>query len=131
MAQVELGQEVCHFCGLRQSGQSLDINFDGLYRYNLKEQMFDKIDLSGVFPNGENTDSDLFMVFVDAADKVWITGGGGVVRCVYRNGKLSADGFWPVFIPISFSQDEAGRVWIGTLGEHIYIIRYRKSWTEV
>lgn len=55
--------------------------------------MFDKIDLAGVFPNGENTDSDLFMVFVDAADKVWITGGGGVVRCVYRNGRLSADGF--------------------------------------
>lgn len=95
---------------------------DGLYRYNLKEQMFDKIDLAGVFPNGENTDSDLFMVFVDAADKVWITGGGGVVRCVYRNGRLSADGFWPIFFPLSFSQDGAGRVWIGTLGEHLVYI---------
>ena len=95
---------------------------DGLYRYNLKEQMFDKIDLSGVFPNGEITDSDLFMVFVDDADKVWITGGGGVVRCVYSNGRLSADGFWPIFFPLSFSQDEDGRVWIGTFGEHLVYI---------
>lgn len=92
---------------------------DGLYLYDSKNQVFKEIDLSELFASYNSDKWDISMVFVDDEDKIWLTGGGGVLKCAQRNGELVPDGFWPVFMPLSLSQDADGRVWIGALGEYV------------
>lgn len=95
---------------------------DGLYRYNYRSQDFKKIDLAAVFKDQSAEKSDISTVFVDKDDNVWMAGGIGVARCRYRGGKLTADQFWPVMMPMSLSQDKDGRVWVGAMGEHVHYI---------
>ena len=95
---------------------------DGLYLYNSEDKLFRKIDLAELFKSQSADKWDISTVFVDKDDHVWLTGGIGVVECMYRNGKLRVNRFWPVMMPMSVSQDRSGRVWIGAMGENLHYI---------
>ena len=95
---------------------------DGLYLYNSKEQLFKKINLAELFKWQAADKWDISTVFVDRDDHVWLSGGAGVVECIYSNGKLRVNRFWPVMMPLSISQDRSGRVWIGAMGENLHYI---------
>lgn len=95
---------------------------DGMYLYNSRKQMFRKIDLAELFASQDAQKWDISSVFVDKDDNLWLTGGLGVVRCSFDGEKLRMNGSWPVFMPIAVSQDDAGRIWVGSLGENIYYI---------
>lgn len=95
---------------------------DGMYHYNAEKDVFRKVDFVKLFSNADADDWDINSVFVDRDDNVWMIGNGGVVRCRYEDGWLMTDGYWPVFMAISLSQSEDGRVWIGAMGESVYYI---------
>ena len=95
---------------------------DGFYQYNSREQIFRKIDLTKVLKTPEADKWDVTSVFVDKDDRVWLAGSGGVVRCVYVSGNLTLEHMWPVFMPMSMSQDKGGRVWIGAMGEYLHYV---------
>lgn len=95
---------------------------DGLYLYNSETELFQRIDLRKLFKFEGGDKLDISYVFVDRDDKVWLTGGGGVYRCVYDGVTLKVEKFWPVFFPMAMSQDDAGRVWVGAVGETVYYI---------
>ena len=95
---------------------------DGMYLYNSRKQIFRRIDLAELFASQDAEKWDMSSVFVDKDDYVWLTGGIGIVRCSFDGEKLKVNGFWPVFMPIALSQDNDGRVWIGSMGENIYYI---------
>ena len=95
---------------------------DGMYLYDSREHSFRKIDLASLFGSRDAGKWDISSVFVDKDDHVWLTGGLGTVRCRYDRGKLSRIGSWPAFMPISLSEDSAGRIWIGSMGENVHYI---------
>ncbi len=95
---------------------------DGLYQYNSQKQVFRKINLAELFQLQNADQWDISAVFVDRDDRVWLVGGGGVVRCSYVSDRLSVDKMWPVFMPMALSQDRDGRVWIGSMGEYVHYI---------
>ena len=95
---------------------------DGMYLYNSREQIFRKIDLAELFATSSADKWDISSVFVDKDDHIWLAGGAGTVKCRYDRGRLYVTGYWPVFMPISFSQDKEGRIWIGTMGENVHYI---------
>lgn len=95
---------------------------DGIFQYNSREQILRKVNMAELFSTELADQWDMSMIFVDDDDNVWMTGAGGVVKCVYENGRLSVDGAWPVFFPFSISQDAAGRIWIGVYGEYLMYI---------
>ena len=95
---------------------------DGLYLYDSKSAIFKKIDLGRLF-NFETADKmDISYVFVDSKDKIWLTGPTGVARCRADGDDLKLEKLWPLFFPMAVSEDTAGRVWIGTMGENVYYI---------
>ena len=95
---------------------------DGLYLYDSKSAIFKKIDLGRLF-NFETADKmDISYVFVDSKDKIWLTGPTGVARCRADGDDLKVEKVWPLFFPWAVSEDTAGRVWIGTMGENVYYI---------
>ena len=95
---------------------------DGLYLYDSKSAIFNKIDLGRLF-NFETADKmDISYVFVDSKDKIWLTGLTGVARCRADGDDLKLEKLWPLFFPWAVSEDTAGRVWIGTMGENVYYI---------
>ena len=95
---------------------------DGLYHYDSSSEVFGKIDLAALFAYDEAGSWDISSIFVDRDDNLWLAGGAGVVRCSYSNGHLATNGFWPIFMPLSFSQDKDGRIWIGAMGENAFYI---------
>ena len=95
---------------------------DGLFRYDSSSEILSKIDLAALFEFDAAEDWDISSIFLDNDDNVWLTGGAGVVRCSYSAGRLAVNGFWPVFMPLSISQDGSGRIWIGAMGENAYYI---------
>ena len=95
---------------------------DGMYHYNAQSDIFRKVDFVKLFSRAEAEDWDINTVFVDRDDRVWMAGGAGVVRCRYENERLVTDGYWPVLMPLSFSQSEDGRIWIGAMGESVHYI---------
>lgn len=95
---------------------------DGLFLYNSETELFKRIDQRKLFNFKGGDKLDISYVFVDREDNVWLTGGGGVSRCVYNGESLKVEKFWPVFFPMAMSQDSDGRVWIGSVGENVYYI---------
>ena len=94
---------------------------DGMYLYNSKSEIFKKIDLGRIFKTDE-VGINVTAVFVDRDDKVWLIGNAGVARCKFDGRELRLDKTWPIFVPIGISQDNDGRIWIGTFGEYVYCI---------
>lgn len=95
---------------------------DGIYRYDSASEVFGKIDLADLFGKSEAEDWDFSSVFVDSEDNVWLVGYLGIIRCAYRDGRLSVNGLWPMLMPMSVTQDSSGRIWIGCMGENVYYI---------
>ena len=95
---------------------------DGFYMYSTHKKEFKKIDLVKLFENQSAEKTNITDVFVDKDDNIWLTGGIGTVMCKYDGNKLSVKGFWPVFMPMSLSQDNTGRIWIGSMGETVHYI---------
>ena len=95
---------------------------DGLYLYNMKSELFKRIDLTRAFNNAAAQDIDISHIFVDRDDKVWLSSSMGLVRCKVVNDDLRLDNYWPVFMSMALSQDAAGRVWVGSFGEYVTYI---------
>ena len=95
---------------------------DGLFLYNASSGLFRRIDLRKIFGLDGNDKVDISNVFVDSDDDIWLTASGGIARCSFDGSVLTVDNTWPVFYPISMSQDKDGRVWIGAPGEHIHYV---------
>lgn len=94
---------------------------DGMFLYNSKSEIFKKIDLGRIFKTDE-VGINVTTVFVDRNDKVWLIGNVGVARCRFDGKELQLERTWPIFMPIGISQDNDGRIWIGTFGESVYCI---------
>ena len=95
---------------------------DGFYMYSTKKKEFRKIDLVKLFANQSAEKSDITDVFVDKDDNIWLTGSVGTAMCKYDGKNLSVNRMWPIFMPISLSQDISGRIWIGTMSDNVYYI---------
>lgn len=95
---------------------------DGLYLYNMKSELFKRIDLKRAFNNAAAQDIDISHIFVDRDDKVWLSNNMGLVRCKVVNDDLRLDNYWPIFMSMALSQDAAGRVWVGAFGEYVTYI---------
>ena len=94
---------------------------DGMYLYNSHSEIFKKIDLGRIF-KVDNAGINVTTVFVDRSDKVWMIGNAGVARCRFDGKELHLERTWPIFMPMGISQDNDGRIWIGTFGESVYCI---------
>ena len=95
---------------------------DGLYLYNTSTELFKRIDLSRAFGNVESQDVDVTHILVDRDDRVWLSCNVGLVRCKVVKDDLKLDNYWPLFMSMAISQDAAGRVWVGSLGEYVTYI---------
>ena len=95
---------------------------DGLYLYNMKSELFRRIDLSRAFNNVAAQDIDITHMFVDRDGRLWLSCNMGLVRCKVVNDDLRLDRYWPVFMSMAISQDKDGRVWVGSLGETVTYI---------
>ena len=95
---------------------------DGLYLYNTSSELFKKIDLSRAFNNDSAQDIDISHIFVDRDDRVWLSSNMGLVRCKTVKDDLRLDKYWPVFMSMAISQDNGGRVWVGSMGEMVTYI---------
>lgn len=95
---------------------------DGLYFYDARSDIFRKVDMAGLFGSKEADNLDMTSLFIDKDDNLWLAGYSGVVRCSYAGGRLKVDNFWPLFYPLSISQDKSGRIWIGSIGEYLHYI---------
>ena len=95
---------------------------DGLYLYNSNSALFKKIDLKRLFDSEYGDKLDITYILVDKDDRVWMVGSGGVVRCSFDGRDLKMEKHWPAMFPMALTQDLAGRVWVGTLGENVYYI---------
>lgn len=95
---------------------------DGLYLYNMKSELFKRIDLTRAFNNAAAKDIDISHIFVDRDDRVWLSSNMGLVRCKVVNDDLRLDNYWPIFMSMALSQDAAGRVWVGSFGEYVTYI---------
>ena len=83
---------------------------DGLYFYNAETAVFRRFE------------SDAKEVFVDSKDRLWLTDGVSVSRCRTDGTGLKVEKSWPVFWPMSMSEDADGRIWVGAMGENVYYI---------
>lgn len=95
---------------------------DGLYLYNSKTEIFRRIDRSRLFRFDGGDKQDVSFVFVDSRDRVWLTIGNAVVRCLFDGKDLKVDRYWPVFLPMAMSEDAQGRVWIGSASEYVHYV---------
>lgn len=95
---------------------------DGVYLYNARTELFRRIDLHKLFGYEGSDKWDMNYVFVDRDDNVWMTGINGVIRCLFDGHNLKVDKAWPAFLPMSLSQGDDGRIWVGCFGENILYI---------
>lgn len=92
---------------------------DGVYLYNSASELFKKVDLGRTFGTQSAQDIDVSHLYVDRDDKVWLSTNFGVARCKVVNNNLVMEKAWPLFMSMAISQDAAGRVWIGGMGEMV------------
>ena len=95
---------------------------DGLYFYNAESAVFKRVDLGRLYNYAPADKLDVNYVFVDSKDKVWLAGNAGVSRCVFNGVELVVEKSWPAYLAMSVSEDNDGRMWIGTMGENVYYI---------
>lgn len=92
---------------------------EGLYLCNSANGVFRNFDASEIFGPEFPSKVTVKEVFVDADDNLWLTFDAGVARCVFDGSSLKLSKFWPMFYPGSLSQDNTGRIWIGSFGENL------------
>lgn len=95
---------------------------DGVYLYNPTSELFKQIDLARTFGISSAHDVDVSYILVDRDENIWLSINNGVARCKVIGNDLVLDKAWPVFMPMAISQDAAGRVWIGGIGETVSYI---------
>jgi signal transduction histidine kinase/DNA-binding response OmpR family regulator/ligand-binding sensor domain-containing protein len=66
--------------------------------------------------------NDIYHVSVDKDGMVWTFTMNGVNQCSYDGTKLHVVKSYPIFLPMEFTQDHRGIVWISTTGYVVYII---------
>lgn len=95
---------------------------DGLFVCDLTHQKLENVPLTHFFPSSETGKIKVTKLLVDTDNSLWLVFGGQstVMHCEYANGRLVEIERYPVYLPMSVTQDELGTVWIGTASEAVY-----------
>ena len=65
---------------------------------------------------------DIYKVFVDHKQRLWLLTMSGVSKCLYDGHRLSVLKTYPVYMPMEITEDHRGTIWVSTAGYYVCAI---------
>ncbi len=65
---------------------------------------------------------DIYKVFVDHKQRLWLLTMSGVSKCLYDGHRLSVLKTYPVYLPMEITEDNRGTIWVSTAGYYVCAI---------
>lgn len=94
---------------------------NGIYVYDLNTKQIKKI--PKVYQNSSDDKKNIVTnLFVDSCNYIWLANVENVAKCRYENGELRVVASYPIFLPMDFTQDQTGNLWVSTADVDIYQI---------
>lgn len=94
---------------------------NGIYVYDLGNKQIKSI--PKIYQNSIDDKKNLITnLFVDANNYIWLANVENVAKCKYTHGALHVEATYPVFLPMSFTQDKDGNIWVSTASVNAYVI---------
>jgi signal transduction histidine kinase/ligand-binding sensor domain-containing protein/DNA-binding response OmpR family regulator len=88
---------------------------DHLYIYNTRTSDIDQVDLKNFFPEDPYFQDKIFSIHVDNKNNVWFQTDSKLVRCNYKNKKLTGTRTFNMQEKVyNLAEDNKGTIWAGT-----------------
>lgn len=95
---------------------------DGLYMYDLNKMKVKIIDIQAKIPQ-EKDKINISQLFVDESGAIWMAAPPyKVIKCRYQNEDLQVEAVYPIFAPMTITQDSNKTIWVGSACEYVFAL---------